>query len=169
MALSKETARKIINVVKTDTDCQKAVSFDSNDASDWISLLGGTYFMMGGISPGSVRNAYYITKNLLLGREIEQDDYQSSRICIGIVASTVKALSRALMQKRLPEVKAVSGSSRVLHGIHHTATWVRLADETEYVFDWHPTLDLENPMLSKADDWNRNGLSTPYALFGGFK
>jgi hypothetical protein len=47
--------------------------------------------------------------------------------------------------------------------------WVRMKGDTEYVFDWHATLNIYNPILSQAADWPQALNEVPAASFRGFK
>ncbi|MBK7708255.1 MAG: hypothetical protein IPJ30_21510 [Acidobacteria bacterium] len=91
------------------------------------------------------------------------------KLCLGIVAATVKPLILAVRQGKLPGVHTAGAVSRVHWGVDHTATWIRMEDGSEYAFDWHATLSIRNPAISKAADWEvaRNAIS--YVFFAGFK
>jgi hypothetical protein len=132
MALSKETARKIVEA-------------------------------------GSVRNIPLVAKGIIQGKNLEDDPEATAKLCIGITAVTVKAIHNAIRQSKLPEVHGCSGTHRVHWGVHHEATWIRMKDGSEYVFDWHATLKINDPVISKADDWQNGRTGINFVLFAGFQ
>lgn len=86
----------------------------------------------------------------------------ADQACTNIAHVTDKAISLGIQQKRIPQwVVAVRPVSREpSKGNHvladHTATGVQTADGKVYVFDWHATLMLRNPLISRSlDEWQR--------------
>jgi hypothetical protein len=80
--------------------------------------------------------------------------------CTNIADVTDKAITLAIQQKRIPQwvtaARPVSRSpSKTNHVLaEHTATGVQTADGKVYVFDWHATLMLRNPLISRSlDEW----------------
>ncbi len=165
MALSKETARQIIEVVAADAECRKAIQ--PNPILDLLNpasgLLEFTHLA------GSVRNIPLVLKNILQNKKPEDDAEMTKLLCIGIVVATVKPLVTAIRQKRLPGVFTASAVSRVHWGVDHTATWIRMEDKSEYAFDWHATLKVSDPAISKAEDWMKAKNAVNYVLFSGFQ
>ncbi|HRH43436.1 MAG TPA: hypothetical protein PKY82_17530 [Pyrinomonadaceae bacterium] len=170
MALSKETAGKIIQAVAIDQDCQNAISPNPilqkmapvlNPTTDF--LLKFTHLA------GAVRNIPLVAKNILQGKTPQEDPEMTARLCLGILAETVEAIHTALRQKKIPEVHTASGISRTHWGTHHAATCIRMEDDSEYVFDWHATLKINDPVISKPDDWVNAKIGINYVLFQGFK
>lgn len=164
MALSKAAASEIVKVVEADVNCRNVILWNPNLAFIRFPLD----FMQ---ITGSIRNLWF---DYLLGKKkMEDDEEKSSRICIGITMFTVIALVAALRQRKLPGVRSIAGISRVtgIFNVHHTATRIRMDDDSEYVFDWHATLQVSNPVISKMSDWvdARRLTSFHYVFFRGFK
>ena len=172
MALSKETAKKIIGAVAIDADCRNAiepppdtVNATVNPVSDLLfnSALRFTHLA------GSARNIPLVLQGIISGKNPEDDPEATAKLCIGITAVTVKAIHNALRQGKLPEVQSSSAISRVHWKVHHSATWVRMKDGCEYVFDWHATLKIQDPAISKAENWVKAQGAVNYVFFQGFK
>ena len=170
MALSQETAKKIIDVVAADADCRNSIE-SSGSVNATINpvpdLLFNQYLRFKGLA-GSVRNIPLVMHGIVSGKSPEDDPETTAKLCIGIVAVTVKAIIAAIRQGKLPEVKSSSAISRVSWKIHHSATWVRMTDDSEYVFDWHATLLILDPRLSKAENWVKAQGAINFVLFRGF-
>ena len=166
MALSKETARKIIEVVAADKECREAIQPHPN-----LDLLVTvpSLLMEFTQTAGSVRNIPLVLKNILQNKKPEDDEEMTKLLCIGIVVATVKPLVAAVRQGKLPGVHTANAISRVHWGVHHTATWIRMKDDSEYAFDWHATLKVSDPAISKAEDWVKAQNAVNYVLFFGFK
>ena len=65
-------------------------------------------------------------------------------------------MEAALKKKvaRLRRVTRAGPVSRVLNGVDHTALQLDMIDGQSHVFDFHATLDADNPMLFKSvKDW----------------
>jgi hypothetical protein len=67
----------------------------------------------------------------------------------------------------MPEVHTAVGIHRVHWGVHHKATWIRMEDDSEYVFDWHAILKIHDPAISKAEDWVKAQKAINFVLFSG--
>ncbi len=165
MALSKSTASKIIEVISVDVECRRAIQPKPSLASlNPITslLLEFTH------TAGSVRNIPLVLKSIVEKKKPEDDPEMTRRLCLGIVAATVKPLIMAVRQGKLPGVHTAGAVSRVHWGVDHMATWIRMEDASEYAFDWHATLNINNPAISRAADWDaaRNAIS--YLFFSGF-
>ena len=165
MALSKEIAGKIIEVIAADAECRKSIQ--PNPALDLISPMTGLLELTR--LAGSVRNIPLVLKNILQNKKPEDDAEMTKLLCIGIVAATVKPLIAAVRRKGLPGVHTAGAISRVHWGVDHTATWIRMEDDSEYVFDWHATLKITDPAISKAPDWMRAQNAVNYIFFAGFQ
>lgn len=165
MALSKETARKIIEAVTIDTECQNAI-----EPNPTLQKIGGMLNPTTGFLlefshlAGSVRNAAMMLQGKYVG-----DKEFDEKICLGIALVTFKAILKAIKQGKLPEIHTASSIHRVHWGIHHEATWIRMKDDSEYVFDWHATLKMRDPAISKAEDWLIAKTAINFVLFSGFK
>ena len=95
---------------------------------------------------GSARNA----PMLLEGKDFSDDDV-AEKICLGIT-----------------EIASIATSHRRHLGIEHEATWVRMKDSSQYIFDWHATLRIRDPIISHYDDWQAARGGTHYFWFFGF-
>lgn len=164
MALSKSTADAIVAAVAADGACLRAITPNpvldkfgelQNPLASKVLELTGT--------AGSARNIAMILAGKGPGDPVFDD-----RICLGIVAVTVKAIHGAMRARKLPDVRSCSGLHRRHWGVEHEATWIRAADDAEYVFDWHATLKPRNPLISKAEDWMVARNAIPYTFFKGF-
>jgi hypothetical protein len=165
MALSKETARKIIEVVAADPSCRNSIEpFPAlgivNPGSDLLLRFSHL--------AGSVRNIPWVAKNIIEGKTPEQDPEMTAKICVGIAFNTFEAIRKAIGQGKLPEVYAAGVGQRVHWGVHHQATSIRTQDRSEYIFDWHATLKIHDPAISKVDDWVIAQKAINYVLFSGF-
>jgi hypothetical protein len=159
MAISMEAAKKIVNAVAADARCCKAIEPNPNGV--YYNPIG-TWALEFTQSAGGVRNLQMI----FAGKGPGDEDFDR-KICLGIVAQTVTAIHAAMKAQQLPEVRSCSGIHRVRWGIHHESTWVRMADDTEYVFDWHATLRVRDPAISKVSDW-MDGNAVNYVFFQGW-
>lgn len=166
MALSKDTASKIIQVIAADVECRKAIQ--PNPTLDLLFTVPALLFEFTQTA-GSVRNIPLVLKSILQNKKPEDDAEMTKLLCIGIVAATVKPLISAVRQGKLPGVHTAGGIPRVHWGVHHAATWIRMEDDSEYVFDWHATLKVYDPAISKATDWVEARNAINYVLFSGFK
>jgi hypothetical protein len=170
MALSKETARKIVEAVAVDPNCRSSIE-PNNALNQMGSILNpGTDLLLRFTHlAGPVRNIPLVAKGIIQGKNLEDDPEATAKLCIGITAVTVKAIHNAIRQSKLPEVHGCSGTHRVHWGVHHEATWIRMKDGSEYVFDWHATLKINDPVISKADDWQNGRTGINFVLFAGFQ
>ncbi|MBR0668950.1 hypothetical protein GXW71_31670 [Roseomonas hellenica] len=120
---------------------------------------------------GAARN----TAMILLGRKAGTPEFDQYS-CVGVTEATTEAISAASVSGALtrpgptllPEVRHSTGVYRVVDGTHHQASWVVMTDGTDYVFDWHATLELQDPLLYRTADWRRNENPVRMAAFSGF-
>ncbi len=104
---------------------------------------------------GHVRNL------ALLLAGLNPEEAQFARVsCIGITEATTKAISEAALAGSLLGVRASFRVYRILDGYSHWGSNVVLNDGSDYVFDWFPTLEPENPILYRYRDWvvDRDGV-----------
>ena len=161
MALSKETAGKIIEIVATDTECRRIIEPNASLPS---FNPGTALFLRFSHLAGSVRNAGM----MMQGKYVGDKDFDE-KICLGIALVTFRAILNGIKQGKLPELHTAGSTHRVHWGTHHEATWIRMKDDSEYVFDWHATLNLRDPVISKIEDWEKAQNGINYFLFRGFK
>lgn len=69
----------------------------------------------------------------------------------------------------VPDLEKVTCHSRS-EGFAHMGVVLTIRDKTSYVLDWWATLDIENPLVYKFDDFdmNRKDAAREYSQFGGF-
>lgn len=147
MALTVETVRKICDIVNKDPDCRLVINSNINSPVLEMAGLAGSVRNMILISGDFIPPLATRSINDMLGRKVDN----SKLLCIGITAATSKAILKE--RKSLPELHSCSAISRIHWGVHHTATWVHMKDDSEFVFDWHATLNIYDPLLSRAADW----------------
>lgn len=82
--------------------------------------------------------------------------------CVKIGDVTQAAINRAIKEGRLSEWvskawRADRNPAKDNHvALYHSATAVETADGMTYVFDWHATLSLRNPLISRSlVEWER--------------
>ena len=69
---------------------------------------------------------------------------------------------------KIQEVRSAHPTQRKVKGYSHFGTKVVMWDESEYVFDWFPTLEPENPIIYRSHDWVKGREGTAYEDFTGF-
>lgn len=79
---------------------------------------------------------------------IRRDEEFDSKICRGIALTTRVAIMASVLSGKLPKVQSSYVAERVVSGYPHAATNIYMKDGTEYVFDWWPTLNPRNPLIS---------------------
>lgn len=158
MALTKAQATAIVDTVAAD-----ALSTTRINKSNADSVLTRVMPESWGAS-GAMRNWGFIA----VGASPDMDQ-AGQFVCVGIQQATEKALESKLKTPGgLPGVKSVGEASRNgTLGTYHVATLITMDDGSEYVFDWHATLNTRNPMISRHADWKRSSGGMPYATFSG--
>jgi hypothetical protein len=96
------------------------------------------------------------------------DEEFDSKICRGIALTTKVAIVASVLNGKLPKVQSSYVAERVVKGYPHAATNLYMKDGTEYVFDWWPTLNPRNPLVSSLAVWRVAGNSVEYKAFKGF-
>lgn len=135
MPLSRELAKRISGSASRDPELRRRIR-----NVNYVFLpnhLGIT---------GAVRNAMMVVR----GKD-PTDPAVAERVCTGIAEQAMSAINTRLAE--LPEVKAANTVSRVSWGTHHTATVVELKSGGRYVFDWHKTLDIDDPFVGEESRW----------------
>ncbi len=136
MPLTRATAAKIIQIVKADPVASSRIKslFSEVIPDSW----GWT---------GSIRNISMIFED-------PTDPAVSNLVCVGISDAASLAIDAALKQAPgIPEVVSSESLNRTVHKVEHTATLVNMKDSSAFVFDWHATLNIDNPMISAKSDW----------------
>jgi len=161
MALSRETAGKIVEVVAADANCRKAIQ--PKPELDFLNP-GTALLLEFSHLAGSVRNLAMMAQGKYVG-----DPVFDERICSGIAVVTQNAIYAAIKQGKLPDVRTAGATHRVHRTVHHQATSIDMIDGSIYVFDWHATLKIQDPVISKLDDWRNAENAINYVMFFGFK
>lgn len=138
-----------------------------NDPESFKRTKSSLSFLPSGLGiAGSLRNWGYV----ISGQDPTEEKIANT-VCTGIADATAAAITRAMAAKnsKLGFLKRATVISRVSVGVHHTATQVFTTDGKDYVFDWHATLTLSDPLLypSGAKFEKAEG-SVAYASFNGF-
>jgi hypothetical protein len=149
--LSKQTAQKIVTSVKSDSECVRRID-------SWVKKVVPDQW---GIA-GGVRNLGY-----LLSFQDPSDPAVAAKVCYGIAMATSARIEAS--KGRIREVRRAGLIDRAHRGIEHVGTHVEMQDGTSYVFDWHATLNVEDPLISRALDWKEDRNSVLYSQFGGFR
>ncbi len=153
---SRATADAVIEVVSKDPESVSRISSWLGDVMP--SSLGWT---------GSVRNWFYV----FTGEDPTEPDV-AAKVCTGIADATAAAINRAIKSEKDP-LRGIRRATTIDRasphiGVHHTATHVLTDEGGEAVFDWHATLEIDNPMISKVADWLNCTGEVPAKQFTGW-
>jgi hypothetical protein len=142
MALDAHTSALVVAAVFNDAKCREIIPTQS------VSSTPSTW-------RGFHRNFDY---NVFGGKHPDTDEYTQDRVCYGIAAHTAMAIGDQVRNRKAGEVRTAGITrERSRFGFRHTATLVKMKDGSEYVFDWHATLDILNPLLYRSEDhWARD-------------
>ena len=155
MALDVETARSIVKAVRADAACRARI--EGTKFSAIIRFAFGGAHLAGG-----VRNLAMILRGL--GPEHQIFVHLS---CVGIAMATQRVIYSEMLAGRLPKVQGSLIRRRRVSGFEHKGTGVAMKDGSDYVFDWWPTLDLENPLISTLSQWVKGGTTVELEDFKG--
>ncbi|WP_165247086.1 hypothetical protein [Paludisphaera soli] len=145
--LSAETAKQIVRSVVRSSPSRKRI--DSTLARVMPNRLGLT---------GSLRNLGMIAMGY------QGDEPEAAALsCVGIADVTTDDVKAA----KIAGVREVRPHSREYLNIAHTATLIVMDDGSEYVFDWHATLQSSDPLIFKRADWDRGKGGVRYSGFKG--
>ena len=172
MALTREQAKGIVDVVRRDPGCVRQIE-------SWLSYA----FPDGMGLTGVARNIYYSGTNLLSLRSPFNSTYPdvAPYVCHGIAKKVAATINAAIAAKRLPDAEMAMQMVRVIpvisnrkyirrYACTHWACRVRMTDKSEYAFDWHQTLNINNPILYRKGSWAsaKSGTGTQFSKFYGF-
>jgi hypothetical protein len=164
MALSRDTAGKIIAIVAADADTCRRIgkpvsSEDLLHDPTMVSIFKKRLEELG--AAGGFRNATLMF--LMSTDELNEIN------CAGIAAASVKPLVAAIAAGKLPEVKKAGANYREtgVFKVGHYATWISMSDGSEYMFDWHATLNPNNPAISTPALWSTGASGINYVNFKG--
>jgi hypothetical protein len=72
-----------------------------------------------------------------------------------------------ILQGKLPTLRSSRVAMRTVKGYAHSATGIAMKDGTDYVFDWWPTLNQQNPLISTRAQWGVGGSTVEFRKFKG--
>jgi hypothetical protein len=200
MALTREMAQKVIDVVCKDPRCVHQIKAGnvnlaglprSNNVGMAVvrnvvnasgvafgMLPDGDNSMLGSIGRGLDtasqvmpdswgKNGSFRNVSIWLRGIDNEHPMVEAIVCKGIVDMTTDVLNRRVVEQGLKEFHVFQSIERNL-AVYHSATRAATKDGGYYVFDWHATLNPENPMLSLRDDWFKGEGSVVFKDFTGF-
>lgn len=157
--LTRGEADDICAVVAADPECRHRIS-------SVLSFIPSSWGIAGGI-----RNTGYIALELGSGARLFDvtSPEGAAMVCVGIAEQTARALRRQIgCRAALMRLGDAGTIDRELRGVAHTATLLQFAS-SRYVFDWHATLDLDDPIIHPSVNAFRHGLGgIPRSKFEGF-
>lgn len=155
MALDLDTARHIVSAVSNDVSCRgviegpdfPAVVTDALERWHWAGGVRNFALIVAGMGP---------------------EDSEFVRVsCVGISEVTQGVIFAETLKGKLPKVRSSRTTQRTVNDFVHSATWVGMKDGTEYVFDWWPTLNPKNPLISTYPQWLIAGTTIEHRNFRG--
>lgn len=179
-SLPRSIAAAIVDVVARDAGCQRLIPVVSpyavgqnaagslrnltNMSMEGMAWVGMRLVEVAGGTPEATRHAKDYWEKQGMGQS-----------CTAIAAATEAAINAAVGTGDLPRwVRGAASIARrpepdnAVHA-HHDATSVTVGDGKAYVFDWHATLSLRNPLISRsAAEW-RKGNDRYRVLFSVFQ
>ena len=181
-SMPRSTAAAIIEVVAQDDLCRQLIpgvspfSIAQSGAGGFRNLVNMTAEGLAWLGVSAVEwsegtpSATRVAKEYWEKQGVDQ-------ACTSIGAATEKAINSAVARQLLPEgVKAartVDRSPAKDNDVFafHTATGIDTTSGKTYVFDWHATLMLRNPMISRSvAEWQRgdNRFRSAFSTFQGW-
>ena len=160
--LNHTDAKAIAARVAADPEASKRIN------SNIDAVIPASWGMAGGL-----RNAGYVVLGMATGYRMgdpTEPEY-ANRVCTGISDAAVAAINAGVNSRLAPlrRVRQALQVDRDLDGTAHTAVRVEMIDGQCHVFDWHATLDADNPMLFKSvAGWLAGRGGTPLDDFKGF-
>lgn len=140
MPLTYLQAKSIIDLVTADPECRFRVTMDYGNTKDFFRFIPDSF----GIS-GSIRNIW------MMEQQVDVTEPENAAVvCTGIAEATTKVINQSIA--RLTGIQKAEEISREWPA-SHTATAITTRDGSTYVFDWHATLNLQNPMITLKEEW----------------
>jgi hypothetical protein len=155
MSLSVKLAREVNQVVVNDAACRKQIE----------SLLSYLFPDAAGAT-GTIRNVPLWIFSMIANVSSE-DPRIKPWVCHGIADVTVEAINKVYLGKKKMPVKYALTINRS-SPMEHYATNIFLADKSNYVFDWHATLNVSNPKVHTTQSWLEARSGIQLAKFKGF-
>lgn len=151
--LTRPDAQAIVEAVRNDPEARRRIQSWLSDALPDAAGIAG-----------SIRNLWFMAQDF----NAENPD-TVQRVCGGIADQAAVAITRALGKPALGRVKGAADVGRVHRGVHHFATRVNMKDGTSYVFDWHATLNVDNPLLyPSVEQFGLGNGAVTFERFSGF-
>lgn len=166
MPLTREQVKIAIEIVAADSMCNRVIQPDPgpDGGLGLVPNFRQAVLETFGLS-GWTRNAQAYVLN---GAGLMDQGTYEQLMCGGIAAVTVAALRPRRI--RIPHLQAVEQTDpRSAGGWAHIATLLRMDDNAEYVLDWHKTLNVYNPWVSRYADWWEARNEVPFVGFFGFE
>jgi hypothetical protein len=155
VVLDLDTARNIVKAVSADVSCRgviegpdfPAIVTDALESWHWAGGVRNFALILAGMGP---------------------EDAEFVRVsCVGIAEVTQGVVFAETRKGKLPKVRTSRTTQRTVNGFVHSATCVSMKDGTDYVFDWWPTLNPKNPLISAYPQWLIAGTTIENRYFRG--
>ena len=186
MALSRATAEAIIRAVEQDRDCRERIRSVFGVVPPGYAGAVRNSAMMAANAPwlwgvfGPIGVAAGTARQLDLQRNanrhnpfnLQPTTLQERYNCLGIAEATRDAINAALRRAKdgdgLALIQAADQADRWT-SIGHAATGITMRDSKRYIFDWHCTLRIDNPMIFPSqEDWDHTASGVLSSRFTGF-
>jgi hypothetical protein len=155
VALDLDTARNIVNAVSADISCRGVIEGPTFPAIVTNALERWHW-------AGGVRNFALILAGM------GPEDAEFVRVsCVGISEVTQGVVFAETLKGKLPKVRTSRTTQRTVNKFVHHATCVSMKDGSDYVFDWWPTLNPKNPLISTYSQWVIAGTTIEHRSFRG--
>jgi hypothetical protein len=149
--LSQATAQKIVATVKADAESVRRID-------SWVKKVVPDHWG----AAGGIRNLGY-----LLSFQDPSDPSVAAKVCYGIAMATSSRIEAS--KGHIREIRRAGLADRAHRGVEHVGTLVEMHDGTTYVFDWHATLNADDPLISRVQDWKEDRNSVLYSQFRGLQ
>ncbi|WP_424810986.1 hypothetical protein [Roseococcus sp. YIM B11640] len=184
-SMTRSIAASVIEVVAADAECRKFIPV----VSGWSVAqrgAGGFRNLVNMTGEGIADTAMDITRFFRMTPERTKawrDEWTKvgeDQACTNIADVTKRAILAGIKRGTLShwiadswrldrEPSPTDASNHVI--AYHSATAVQTHDKKTYVFDWHATLMLRNPLISRsADEWLKGNdhFRSAYSTFQGW-
>ncbi len=117
---------------------------------------------------GGIRNILIMGPNLFNPFYAGPTSEEESLVCTGISDITAAAIKAARISG-VRNAEPVSRGKATGVKVEHTATRVELTSGRSFVFDWHATLDRDNPLIhASVADFEKARKAVPFKEFVGY-
>ncbi len=172
------TKIQIIEAVAGDAECRRRIdSWLATVLPDGLGVAGSLrniWLMTGGakgiltpyVGPQPT-NPWYEAYKVL--RDGPNDEF-TSKVCTGIAGQSMTAIKAAMEAKKIGGLTTCDTITRTYNPIGvrciHDATKVVAKDGKAWVFDWHATLNVRNPVIQPRDEWLKGDIAKGLAKPG---